>query len=71
MSIMKFGAGAVIGFMAPNMHQYQDLAITLFAIAPIPKFGLGAVARGYVLGRIVKNMGLLGGTPNTGGMEYV
>ena len=54
---MKYVAGAAIGFVAPTVVPYQDMAMTVMAVLPVKMpYGIRSVAQGYVLGRIAKGM---------------
>jgi hypothetical protein len=61
-----FLGGVALGILAPTFNSYQDVVLTALAVAPIRlPYGLGSIAKGYVLGRIarpyVPSIGGIGG----------
>ena len=62
---IKYVAGAALGYMAPRVVPYQDLAITAAAVLPVRlPYGIKGIAQGYVMGMIIKNF-----LPSIGGFS--
>jgi len=48
--------GVALGYMAPRVVPYQDMIVTLLAVAPVRlPYNLQNVAKGYVLGSMAKS----------------
>lgn len=71
----KFLGGIAVGVLAPNVIPYQDQLITLAAVLPMPKAGMGGLLRGYVVGRIgrgfVPSLGALSSGVSSGGSDGI
>lgn len=65
---LPYIGGAALGWFAPRVSPYQDIAITALAVLPIRlPYNVQNIAKGYVLGTLAKGvLGMNGLQTNTG-----